>query len=296
MTILLLGCHCHNESGNLLATVGSDRMTNSTQSTIRSTPPQTTRWGLDVDRWVDKVGEEVYERWDAVLKILETHTNEHVQWITVHFLRKISVESPIIISYVFACVVLHLLNMTIAPGISRWLGVEDTFHPFRPLQYVRLVTHIFGHENMAHLRGNMTHILLVGPSSEEIFGSHNIVLILLAVAISSGLGHIVVGPSHTSQIGASGVVFALIILNSLVSAKVGRIPVAFLLTASLWTTDEIGKLLFAKDNVSHFAHIIGAVVGTAAGYYFQYEKSTTEMTSRATRWSIFTKRTKTKSS
>jgi membrane associated rhomboid family serine protease len=252
-------------------------------------------WGLYIDDVLEKLGDRIYLRWDAALKTLETHENEQVQWITANFLRKLSVESPVVISYVFACVFLHFLNMTIAPGISRWLGVLDTFHPFQPMQYVRLITHIFGHENMAHLRGNMTHILLVGPSSEENFGSHNILLIMLAVAISSGFGHIFLGPGNTSLIGASGVVFALIIVNSLVSAEMGRIPIAFLLTACLWTGDELWSLLFVKDTISHSAHLIGAVVGTAAGYYFQSQKSTAEKASRAAPWSLFTKQSKKKS-
>jgi membrane associated rhomboid family serine protease len=245
--------------------------------------------GFDLDRILAQVSAEVYEKWDETLKKLEGQENKHVKWITANFLRKLSVEAPVIVSYVFACVFLHILNITIAPGISRWLGVRDAFSPFQPMQYLRLVTHIFGHENMAHLRGNMTHILMVGPSAEEVFGSQNMVFIMLAVAISSGFGHIVLGPTNTSQIGASGIVFALILVNSLVSAKVGRIPISFVLTAMLWTSDEMWGLLFANDQISHSAHLIGAAVGTAAGYYIQSGKTMTEMEDRAGKWNLMTK-------
>lgn len=249
--------------------------------------------GFDLDRILANVSAEVYERWDSVLKKLEAHENEHVKWITSNFLRKLSVEAPVIISFVFACVFLHILNITIAPGISRWLGIRDAFHPFQPMQYVRLFTHIFGHENLHHLRGNMTHILMVGPSAEEVFGSQNLVMIMAAVAVSSGFGHIFLGPTDTSQIGASGVVFALILVNSLVSAKAGRIPLSFVLTACLWTSDEMWGLLFARDQISHSAHLIGAAVGTAAGYYIQYGKTMTEMTDRASKWNLISKVKKT---
>lgn len=240
--------------------------------------------GFDLDRILAQVSAEVYEKWDAVLKKLEQHENKHVKWITAHFLRKLSVEAPVIVCFVFACVFLHFLNITIAPGISRWLGVKDAFYPFQPMQYLRLVTHIFGHENMYHLRSNMTNILMVGPSAEEVFGSQNMVFIIAAVAVSSGFGHIFLGPTNTSQIGASGVAFALILLNSLVSAKVGRIPISFVLTAWLWTSDEVWGLLFGRDSISHSAHLIGAVVGTAAGYYIQSGKSMQELVDRAAHW------------
>lgn len=244
--------------------------------------------GLDFDRILADWCTAFHRRWDALLTQLEGHDQEVIRWITIRFLRKLSLEAPVIVGFVFACVLLHLLNMTIAPGISRWLGIRDAFHLLHPMQYVRLITHIFGHENMTHLRGNMTHILMVGPSAEEIFGSQNIVWIMLAVAISSGFGHILFGPTNTSQIGASGVAFALILVNSLVSAEMGRIPISFVLTACLWTSDEMWKMLFAGDQIAHSAHLIGAIVGTAAGYYIQSGK-TAEIASRGTEWNLIAK-------
>lgn len=250
---------------------------------------------MDLDLWVAKISASVYKRWDAALKVLEASSNPHVQWITQAFLRKLSIEAPVIISFVFICVILHLFNCFL-PSLSRWLGIRDAFHPFQPMQYLRLVTHIFGHENMAHLRGNMTHILLVGPSAEEIFGSKNMIYIMMAVALSSGFGHILLGPANTSQIGASGFVFALVLLNSLVSARVGRIPVSFVLTACLWVGDEISAILIVKDTISHSAHLIGAIVGTAAGYYIQSGKTAAELMGQTTQWNLFTTMTKTNKS
>ena len=246
---------------------------------------------FDLDRVIAQISAGLYERWDAILTKLESREDsENIQWITKNLLRKLSMEAPVVLVFVLACVFLHMLNVTILLGVSRWLGVRDAFHLLQPMQYIRLITHIFGHENMAHLRGNMTNILMVGPSVEEVFGSQNLILIILAVAISSGFGHILLGPTNTSQIGASAVVFAFILLNSLVSAKVGRIPISFVLTFMLWAGDELWKLFFANDQISHSAHLIGAMVGAAAGYYIQSGKSTEELVSRATQWNLVSKR------
>eukprot|EP00542_Grammatophora_oceanica_P014996 CAMPEP_0194034160 /NCGR_PEP_ID=MMETSP0009_2-20130614/6566_1 /TAXON_ID=210454 /ORGANISM="Grammatophora oceanica, Strain CCMP 410" /LENGTH=183 /DNA_ID=CAMNT_0038674951 /DNA_START=104 /DNA_END=655 /DNA_ORIENTATION=+ len=162
--------------------------------------------------------------------------------------------------------------MTIAPGISFYLGVDDYFKWRRPIAWIRLFTHIFPHDGIAHLRGNMTHLLLVGPSAEAAFGSLELIQIMVSVALSSAIAHIIVGKKNTRQLGASGVCFALILLNSLVSAKHGKVPVSFLLTATLWIGDEIWRFFFSGDGVSHHAHLTGAIVGTMAGYLIHRKK------------------------
>ena len=142
------------------------------------------------------------------------------------------------------------------------------------------LTHIFMHDGLPHLRNNMTHMLLVGPSSEAVFGSVNLMYIILAVAISSAWAHILIGRRGSRQLGASGVCFAVILLNSLVSAKRGKIPVSFVLTVVWWLGDEMLNLFFAGDNVSHHAHLVGGIVGATAGYYLRThsEKSETQET------------------
>ena len=71
--------------------------------------------------------------------------------------------------------------------------------------------------------------------------------------------------------GASGVVFALILLNSLISARTGQLPLTFVLTLVLWCSGEVAALL-AEDGVSHIAHLSGAAVGSYAGYHLHAEQ------------------------
>ena len=110
------------------------------------------------------------------------------------------------------------------------------------------------------------------------------------VAVASALAHMAFGHSHSGQLGGSGVVSALILLNSLGAASSGRVPLTFLLTAVFWSraasvkvraidataapltarrprrlSDEVQSIL-TRDGVSHAAHLAGALVGTAAGY------------------------------
>ena len=66
--------------------------------------------------------------------------------------------------------------------------------------------------------------------------------------------------------GASGVVFAFILLSSFVSVREGEIPVTFILIAVIFIGQELYNGLFVKDNISQLGHIIGGVVGSVIGF------------------------------
>jgi GlpG protein len=243
-----------------------------------------------IEQYAHRWAESMYEKWDHFCDRLEHSENENVKWFSKKFLRRLSIGAPVVVGFAFTCILLHVLNRTVLYGISNFLGVNSDFRPKSPMEYVRLVTHIFGHKDMEHLRSNMNYILLVGPSAEAAFGSKNIVLVMLVVAISSGLTHMLFGPNHTHQIGASGVVFALILLNSLVSAKSGKIPVPFVMTIFLWMGDEMWKFFFATDEISHHAHLVGGIVGTIAGYAIHQREESERIRKAAVTWKMSTKK------
>jgi membrane associated rhomboid family serine protease len=201
-------------------------------------------------------------------------------------LRLLTINAPVIISFVTICALLQLCTGWMGDTAGRVLGVHDTWNSFRLLQYTSLVTHIFAHSGFNHLRGNVTHLLLVGPSVEHEFGSKNLLIIMAVVAIVSAFVHIFVGNWRSHQLGASGVVFACILLNSLVSADNGRVPVSFLLIALLYLGDEL--LLFFNfwnpDGVSHHAHLSGGLVGAAAGFYIHRTRRQAKTKNTVQKW------------
>lgn len=212
----------------------------------------------------ESLSEKVEEQWDKICDKVEG-CGDSGKWISQNVLRRLSIEAPVVVGFAFLCCLLHLLNVSIMPGISAYFAVRDTFQPYSFMQYVRFVTHILGHGSNQHLKGNMVNLLLVGPSAEHMFGSYEILLVFFIVAVTSAMAHILIGGTNTYQMGASGICFAMILLNSLLAAKNGKIPVSFILTAGLWITDEVFKLFFSADGVSHHAHVTGAIVGSAAG-------------------------------
>ena len=68
------------------------------------------------------------------------------------------------------------------------------------------------------------------------------------------------------MLGASGVVFAFILLSSFVGFKEGKIPFTFILVALLYIGEQIYQGFFVQDNISNLTHILGGIVGALLGY------------------------------
>ena len=66
--------------------------------------------------------------------------------------------------------------------------------------------------------------------------------------------------------GASGVVFAFIILASFTGFKEGEIPLTFILVAVIFIGQQVYEGIAVQDNISNMAHIIGGIIGAVLGY------------------------------
>ena len=123
-----------------------------------------------------------------------------------------------------------------ALALGELTGGWTTFHLFSvyrssltdPLFYVRLVGHVLGHASPNHFLGNMLLLLVVGPPLEEKYGSLTLLWGILLTALVSGFLQCVFFPG-SALLGASGVVFMLIMLASLSGMKEGKIPLTLIL-------------------------------------------------------------------
>ena len=68
-------------------------------------------------------------------------------------------------------------------------------------------------------------------------------------------------------LGASGIVFAMIMLSSFVYSGKGEIPLTFLLVAAIYLGGQVVDGLFVQDNVSQMGHLMGGLVGSVVGFY-----------------------------
>ena len=107
--------------------------------------------------------------------------------------------------------------------------------------------------------------LVIGPPLEERYGSRVLLTGILLTALISGLLQTVLFP-NSALLGASGIVFMLIMLSSLSGMEDGGIPVTLILVAVLYLGRELYSILFVKDDVANLMHIIGGICGTTYGF------------------------------
>lgn len=178
---------------------------------------------------------------------------------------KITFNSPVILSFTAVCFVALLLGY-----VTKGASTDALFSVYRssllsPLTYVRLIGHVCGHAGWEHFIGNIMLLLVVGPLLEEKYGSRNILLVILATALVTGIANCILFPG-VQLLGASGVVFAFILMASFTGSRNGQIPLTFILVAAIYLGQQIYEGIFVADDVANLTHIFGGMVGAVLGY------------------------------
>lgn len=183
---------------------------------------------------------------------------------------KITFNSPVVLTFVLVCFIATILNYLTEGGSNEVLFM--TYHSSlkNPMTYVRFFTHIFGHANWSHFIGNASFLLLLGPMLEEKYGKGNLIEVMAITAVATGLVNYICFP-HVALCGASGVVFAFILMTSFTGFRSGEIPITFIFVAIIYIGQQVVDGIAVADNISNMAHIVGGVVGTIIGYMFNKE-------------------------
>lgn len=183
----------------------------------------------------------------------------------MEYLKYFGYNSIVVLSYFFLSLFVLVLNW-LTKGKSNSLcfssGRGSIWNPFT---YIRMFTHILGHENWTHFHNNFIYILLIGPMIEEKYGSMNLLIMILITAFVTGFINSIIGKKRI--FGASGIAFMLILLSSLVNIQSGTVPITFILVFIFFIVSEIMDGLFKKDRISHASHLIGAICGFIYGFY-----------------------------
>ena len=181
-------------------------------------------------------------------------------------------NAPVTLGFTGLCLVATILGIVSGGKITQ--AVFMTYHSalLSPLTWLRFFTHVLGHDGLGHFLGNAAFLLLLGPQIEEKYGPKAMISVILVTALITGIINYILFP-HTGLCGASGVVFAFILLASFTSFRDGEIPLTFILVAVIYLGQEIYQGIFVNDNVSNMAHIIGGITGGAAGYFLNRKGS-----------------------
>ncbi len=184
---------------------------------------------------------------------------------------RVSFNAPVILGFTILCFVVLILDQVTMKATTNALFSVYRSSLLSPLTYVRFFGHVLGHAGWEHFIGNIMLILIVGPLLEEKYGSSNILFVILTTALVTGVIHFIFFPG-VRLLGASGVVFALILLSSLTSITEGKIPLTFILVAVIYIGEQIYQGVFIKDNVSNLTHIAGGITGSCLGYVMYKHK------------------------
>jgi len=186
-----------------------------------------------------------------------------------NILEKINYNAPVTLSFTFIALAVLLIDAIIPSRIAiNWFALRPTMTTG---DLPRMLTYVFAHADFNHFFGNFSIILLIGPLIEEKYGSKKLLLMMVATALITAIIHVIF--FNTWIIGASGIVFMLILLTPFTNMKTGKIPLTFILIALIYIGREIFLGLTVTDNVSRFAHVLGGIIGAIIGYFVQNKET-----------------------
>ncbi|AUX07734.1 rhomboid family protein [Halalkaliarchaeum desulfuricum] len=150
------------------------------------------------------------------------------------------------------------------------------------LEYVwTWITSIFAHGGFGHIAINSIVLYFFGPPVERQLGTRRYVGLFLGAGIIASAAQIgsgfLLGDPVVGVVGASGAIMAVMGVLTVLNPKL-KVYLYFVLPMPLWllTVGFAAFSIFAglgalDDNVAHFAHLGGLVVGLAYGQYLKDE-------------------------
>jgi membrane associated rhomboid family serine protease len=188
---------------------------------------------------------------------------------------RLTYNAPVTLTFAMISSLVLMTDLVTGAGLTEtFFVVGGTMNLTNPVDYVRLISHAVGHASWTHLVSNFAFILLLGPILEEKYGSGSLLVMMVATALITGVLNVLLFP--TGLLGASGIVFMMILLSSFTNFRRGEIPLTFVLVVLLYLTREI-ITASQTDNISQFAHIAGGLCGSLFGFLRPQRPGSTTM-------------------
>ncbi len=181
-----------------------------------------------------------------------------IRWIPTY-------NAPVVLTFALLAFAVHFASVQTGGTLaSTYFAALPGFDYKSFWSWFRLVSHVLGHKDMPHLVSNFSVILLIGPVLEEKHGGKLLIVMIVITALVTGVLNTLF--FNTGLMGASGVVFMMILLGSFTNHKPGEIPLTFVAVVLLYLVGEV-TAAFKEDGVSQFAHILGGLCGTVFGFW-----------------------------
>ena len=117
-------------------------------------------------------------------------------------MRRLVIDAQAVVIYMAVCVLIFVIDL-FTQGTAERLASPPYryFYAKSPRSWLCLVAHVVAHKDWAHLKTNMINLLLVGPAAEREFGTQQVAIVGVVVAVASALAHMAFGHSHSGQLG-----------------------------------------------------------------------------------------------
>ncbi len=160
-----------------------------------------------------------------------------------------------------------VLDKTI--GLTNYIALysyqSDFFKPYQ------LVTHMFAHDpgNFFHILFNMYALWMFGAVLERVWGPKKFLIFYLVCGLAAGLAQMFTMGPNGSAVGASGAIMGLLAAFAYLfpNTQFYILPFPFPIKAKYMVAIYAAIDLFgglhpgAADNIAHFAHLGGMVMG-----------------------------------
>jgi membrane associated rhomboid family serine protease len=180
-------------------------------------------------------------------------------------------NAPVSLAFAGLCLLTFALMHILPDGFwILWTAPpQGEFRWDSPLAWWRCFSHVFGHGDAGHLVGNLSMWLLLAPIVEERLGPKKLIGLMIACAWITGFGNSIW--SDSPLLGASGLVFMVLILAAVPRIKGQGVPVSFVLVLVLYLGNEVMKLA-EKNQISETTHLLGGIIGAGAGWFWGLRK------------------------
>jgi membrane associated rhomboid family serine protease len=163
--------------------------------------------------------------------------------------------------------VLVFVGVNIHPAYIETLGLMPAIAWSHPWQ---IVTSMFTHYDFFHILANMWTLYFFGSSVLQMVGPKRFWGIYMVGGIMGSLVYILLGPSYSTAIGASGAIFALggalAVLRP--NMKVVFFPIPIPMPVWIAIVGSFVVLSFVSG-IAWQAHLGGLVFGAVAGWFFR---------------------------
>ena len=182
-------------------------------------------------------------------------------------------NAPVTIGYIAIMCSVLIVQACTRHKIDNYIcaGTANFTQPNKFRFIISIIASTFAHSGIPHLTNNCIMLLLVLPAIEYRLGTSKTLELLATLIILNGLiSDIYAKVTHRYGIGASGVVYSVILLSSIVNISPGQIPITMILVGGFYLGSELFKEIKSyfdanKDGINHGAHIIGGVIGGIIG-------------------------------